>query len=143
MKLEKIQKRFFDVDKSIHLVLFNIITLAGIGGGILGLIVSVACKLPLVQLASIAAALLVLIACFYIANWKGKLKQASTGIVVIITMLLFPAMFFTDGGAYGGMGYWFTLGIVFNFLMVEGAAFSVILVLQIIVILCCYWVAYL
>ena len=58
MKLEKIQKRFFDVDKSIHLVLFNIITLAGIGGGILGLIVSVACKLPLVQLASIAAALL-------------------------------------------------------------------------------------
>ena len=36
MKLEKIQKRFFDVDKSIHLVLFNIITLAGIGGGILG-----------------------------------------------------------------------------------------------------------
>ena len=32
MKLEKIQKRFFDVDKSIHLVLFNIITLAGIGG---------------------------------------------------------------------------------------------------------------
>ena len=97
MKLEKIQKRFFDVDKSIHLVLFNIITLAGIGGGILGLIVSVACKLPLVQLASIAAALLVLIACFYIANWKGKLKQASTGIVVIITMLLFPAMFFTDG----------------------------------------------
>ncbi len=143
MKLEKIQKRFFDVDKSIHLVLFNIITLAGIGGGILGLIVSVACKLPLVQLASIAAALLVLITCFYIANWKGKLKQASTGIVVIITMLLFPAMFFTDGGAYGGMGYWFTLGIVFNFLMVEGAAFSVILVLQIIVILCCYWVAYL
>lgn len=143
MKLEKIQKRFFNVDESIHLVLFNIITLAGIGGGILGLIVSVACRLPLVQLASIAAALLVLITCFYIANWKRKLKQASTGIVVIITMLLFPVMFFTDGGAYGGMGYWFTLGIVFNFLMVEGAAFSVILVLQIIVILCCYWVAYL
>ena len=138
----KIQRRFFNSEDSLRMVLFNIITLSGIGGGLVGLIVSVILQLHWVQILAIFAALIVLSVSFYEANWRGHLKLAACSIVSIITLILFPVMFFTDGGAFGGMGYWFTLGLVFDFLIVEGAAFYVLLVLQVIAILSCYWVAY-
>lgn len=140
--LERIQKRFFNPEDSLRMVLFNIITLSGIGGGIVGFAMSIILDLYWVQILAIFAALIVLIVSFYQANWRGHLKQAAFSIVSIITLVLFPVMFFTDGGAFGGMGYWFTLGLVFDFLIVEGAAFYVLLVLQVIAILSCYWVAY-
>ncbi len=138
----KIQRRFFNSEDSLRMVLFNIITLSGIGGGLVGLIVSVILQLHWVQILAIFAALIVLSVSFYEANWRGHLKLAACSIVSIITLILFPVMFFTDGGAFGGMGYWFTLGLVFDFLIVEGVAFYVLLVLQVIAILSCYWVAY-
>lgn len=138
----KIQQKFFNPEDSLRMVLFNIITLSGIGGGIIGFVMSIILDLYWVQILAIFAALIVLIGSFYQANWRGHLKQAAFSIVSIITLVLFPVMFFTDGGAFGGMGYWFTLGLVFDFLIVEGAAFYVLLVLQVITILSCYWIAY-
>lgn len=138
----KIQRRFFNSEDSLRMVLFNIITLSGIGGGLVGLIMSVILRLHWVQILAIFAALIVLSVSFYEANWREHLKLAAFSIVSIITLILFPVMFFTDGGAFGGMGYWFTLGLVFDFLIVEGTAFYVLLVLQVVAILSCYWVAY-
>lgn len=103
--LRNLQKRFFDAENSIQLVLFNIITLTGIVGGIFGFLISFACRMHIIQICAIFAALVVLCVCFFLANWKGRLKAAAVGIVSIITLVLYPIMFFTDGGALGGMGY--------------------------------------
>lgn len=98
----KIQRRFFNSEDSLRMVLFNIITLSGIGGGLVGLIMSVILRLHWVQILAIFAALIVLSVSFYEANWREHLKLAAFSIVSIITLILFPVMFFTDGGPSGG-----------------------------------------
>ena len=140
--LRNLQKRFFDAENSIQLVLFNIITLTGIVGGIFGFLISFACRMHIIQICAIFAALVVLCVCFFLANWKGRLKAAAVGIVSIITLVLYPIMFFTDGGALGGMGYWMALGVIFDFLLIEGAWFFILLVLQLVSILSCFVAGY-
>lgn len=140
--LRNLQKRFFDAENSIQLVLFNIITLTGIVGGIFGFLISFACRMHIIQICAIFAALVVLCVCFFLANWKGRLKAAAVGIVSIITLVLYPIMFFTDGGALGGMGYWMALGVIFDFLLIEGAWFFILLVLQVVAILSCFVAGY-
>lgn len=56
--------------------------------------------------------------------------------------MAFPMMFFTSGGAYSGMGFWFGLGMIFSFLLIDGMFCYVMLVVQIIMVLACYIVSY-
>lgn len=63
-------------------------------------------------------------------------------IVFVITLMAFPMMFFTSGGAYSGMGFWFGLGMIFSFLLIDGMFCYVMLVVQIIMVLACYIVSY-
>lgn len=56
--------------------------------------------------------------------------------------MAFPMMFFTSGGAYSGMGFWFGLGMIFSFLLIDGMFCYVMLAVQIIMVLACYIVSY-
>lgn len=142
-KLSAIGNRFFNVDNlTIRLVLFNIVTLGGIIGGTVGLIFTVALGTDIVQTFTILVSLLVLYTSFYLANYKNRIEWASTSIIGAITLILFPVMFFSGGGVYSGMGYWFALGMLFNFMLVDGVRFYVLVVLQILAILTCYITAY-
>lgn len=51
-------------------------------------------------------------------------------------------MFFTSGGAYSGMGFWFGLGMIFSFLLIDGMFCYVMLAVQIIMVVACYIVSY-
>ena len=63
-------------------------------------------------------------------------------IVFVITLMAFPMMFFTSGGAYSGMGFWFGLGMIFSFLLIDGMFCYVMLAVQIIMVVACYIVSY-
>ncbi len=130
------------VDENIKKVLFNIVTLGGIIGGSIAILISLFIKLPSVQIVAIAFALAVLILGLYLANKKDMVNLGAFLIVSVITLVLFPVMFYTDGGLYGGMGYWFVIGIIFNFLLVEGRLCIVVLVLQVITTITCFTDAY-
>lgn len=56
--------------------------------------------------------------------------------------MAFPMMFFTSGGAYSGMGFWFGLGMIFSFLLIDGVFCYVMLAVQIIMVVACYIVSY-
>lgn len=56
--------------------------------------------------------------------------------------MAFPMMFFTSGGAYSGMGFWFGLGMIFSFLLIDGMFCYVMLAVQIIMVVACYIVSY-
>lgn len=56
--------------------------------------------------------------------------------------MVFPMMFFTSGGAYSGMGFWFGLGMIFSFLLIDGMFCYVMLAVQIIMVVACYIVSY-
>lgn len=142
-KYQQLKSRFFDVDKlTMRLVLFNIVTVGGILGGTIGFIVTLALDINIIQTAAILMALLVLYTSFYLANWKNKIELATTNIISAVTLILFPVMFFSGGGIYSGMGYWFALGILFNFILLDGRRFYILLAFQLLAIIFCYSFAY-
>lgn len=142
--LAGILTRKFNKEKEyeLRLVLFNIITICGIVGGIIAFVASIIIKLPLIQDIATIIALLLLAVCLYLGNYKNMLEQSSFAIIFVITIFLFPVMFFTAGGAYSGMGYWYAIGIIFDFLLIEGIACYIMLGLQLIVIFGSYAVAF-
>ena len=52
--------------------------------------------------------------CIYLANAKKMVRQSAIVIVFVITLVAFPMMFFTSGGAYSGMVFWFGLGMILD-----------------------------
>ena len=135
-------KNMLDNDMDMQLLLFNIITMGGVIGGCISFIVCLIMKLPLVQDAAVALGIIVLAVCIYLANAKKLVRQSAIAIVFVITLIIFPVIFFTSGGAYSGMGFWFDIGIVFSFLLIDGVFCYVMLGMQIAVVLACYIVAY-
>jgi len=129
-------------DSDIRRILFNIVTIGGFIGGGASLLMSAALYIANVQILSIVIAEGILIFAFWLTNWKGKLNIGSLMIITVITLVLFPVMFVTGGGLYGGMGFWFAMGIIFNFLLIDGITCYVILALQTIAISLCYWYQY-
>ena len=69
-------------------------------------------------------------------------RQSAIVIVFVITLMVFPMMFFTSGGAYSGMGFWFGLGMIFSLLLIDGMFCYVMLAVQIIMVVACYIVSY-
>ena len=135
-------KKMLNNDTDMQLLLFNIITGGGTVGGIISFIASLIIKTPLIQDVAILTALAVLGICIYLANAKKMVRQSAIVIVFVITLVAFPMMFFTSGGAYSGMGFWFGLGMIFSFLLIDGMFCYVMLAVQIIMVVACYIVSY-
>ena len=62
------------VNKNIRKVLFNIVTLGGIFGGSLSIIISIFIKMPVSQVVAIAFALVILVVGFILANKKDMVN---------------------------------------------------------------------
>ena len=141
-KKEAAWVRMLDNDMDMQLLLFNIITIGGIIGGTISFAACLIMKMPFIQEVVTLAALAVLGICIYLANAKNMVKQCAIAIVFVITLIAFPVIFFTSGGAYSGMGFWFGLGMIFSFLLIDGVFCYVMLAVQIVVVLACYIVSY-
>ena len=145
MVLKETMKKLFSIDGEYGLkkALFNIVAVGGTVAGSLAIMVSALIELPVIQLIAIAMSIVILLICLYIANKLGKVNAGAILMLFAVTIILFPVMFYTDGGIYGGMGYWFVLGILFNFLILEGRSCLIILILQIAATLICFIDSYL
>ncbi len=142
-KISAIGNRFFNAENMpLRLVLFNIVTSGGIVGGNISLLFTVILDIHIIQTFTILVSLLVMYTGFYLANWKDRMEWAATYMVGVITLILYPVVFFSGGGVYSGMGYWFAIAILFNFILLDGLRFYVLLVLQIIATVSCYAAAY-
>ena len=140
--MKKLLRRLFATELPFRLILFNIITAVGLVGGIISFIVSLVTGLPAIQNIAVAASLLVLLYCLYLANSRGKYRQASVIIIVLVTCVLLPVMFFTGGGAYSGMPSWFIIGIIFTFLLIEGNLCWPLVAVQAILYTACFLTAF-
>lgn len=138
-------RRLFDVngDNSIRLVLFNIITFTVLILGMSGFIVMIVEDYGGDQLPGLVLTYITLVVCVVIANVFKRLKLATCIIISVITFVLFPWMFFSGGGAFGGMPIYYALGMIFVFLLLDGPAFVVLLVVQVVVYAGCFVLAYL
>lgn len=136
-------KSFFNVrTKGMRLVLFNVMVVVAVLGGVFSIIMAMASLLPVQSVPIVIVAILIAVLPFYLANYKGRLGVASNFMVIVSCFFLFPSIFFSQGGIESGMSSWFALGILFIFLLLDGVNLVVMLSLDAIVIIGCYWLSY-
>ncbi len=140
--IKKLFGKYVNEKLPVRHVLFNLIVLIGMAGGTFSLLLSLIASLPIGHVLIVLTAEGILVVCFYVANYKNMLKQASVMICFLITAVLFPIMFFTGGGVHSGMPFWFVMGMIFTFLLIEEKIFYVLLALEAIVHTFCFVAAY-
>ncbi|MGN0669308.1 MAG: hypothetical protein ACI4JZ_02050, partial [Oscillospiraceae bacterium] len=86
--------------------------------------------------------LLSLFVAFYVSAVRRK-KTAGTMIVfIVINLIIFPLMFFFNGGVYSGVPIWLTFGLIYPWLVCEGAMCVVIFALNAVATVVCFGVQY-
>ncbi|MCQ2248568.1 MAG: ATP-binding protein [Treponema sp.] len=140
--LEDIRNKLFSSKISSQQILLSGIEIAGIIGSLSSFFFLLSDPGMKIQcIVDIACAVYLGIA-FYLTNWRGMVKSMSIGTISVVSLVIFPFMFFSGGGAASGMASWYTLGIVFTFLVLEGKTLFSILFLQILTIIVCYYIDY-
>ena len=123
--------RLFDLKlRPLRAVLFNIIAVCGLVGGLVALVVSAVIRIDPVQLLAIGLSEVILMFSFYLVNRRHRLDLAVflIGLIAVTTM---PWMFFVGGGVFSGMPFWFVMAIVFTFLLAEGKLLAFLSILEI------------
>ncbi len=110
--------------------ILNLILFAAVVGGFVSLIVTA--FLDAIESVLIIAALLLVMS---FALWLSVVKRLSRVAAIIVcimsNVILFPLMYYYSGGTQSGMPIWFTLGLLFVWLLLTGHEFWIILILDI------------
>ena len=141
-KLKALRKRFFAQDLPTDLVLFNIITIVGFLGGLITIPFNLINGISAVLSAVIIVAVIIDGMCIYMANFKNRLKNSTIAVCFVVGIGLFPIMFFVTGGINSGMVCWFSMGIVFIFMLLDGMDFVFMLLTDVAIVVGCYVVSY-
>jgi DegV family protein with EDD domain len=134
---------FFGKNLSTRESLFRVIVIVGQTLGIIALVESLLNtginRLVLIQLAEL---MLMNIAAFTVF----KLRKLNLGIFIewiALTFIQFPYSFYASGGTEGGAAIWFVLGLFYVFVLFQGKALTVFVILSILVDALVYLTAYL
>ncbi|MBR1622711.1 MAG: response regulator [Pseudobutyrivibrio sp.] len=141
-KLKAFRKRFFSQDLPTDLVLFNIITITGFVGGVVTIPFNIVNGMSGILTAVIIVSIIIDGVCIYMANYQNRLKNSTIAVCFVVGIGLFPVMFFVTGGINSGMVCWFSMGIIFIFMLLEGLDFLFMLLTDVAIISGCYAVSY-
>ncbi len=141
-KLKKLNKQFFGQDLPTDLVLFNIITISALVGGFITIPFNIINGLSGLLTVVIIVALFMDAVCIYMANYRNRLKNSTIAVCFVVGIGLFPVMFFVTGGINSGMVCWFSMGIIFIFMLLDGMDFIFMLLTDLAIIIGCYVISY-
>ncbi len=77
-----------------------------------------------------------------IAARLKKLDRARITISILLVFVFFPAMFFTNGGVYGGTPVWLLLGAIYIAMILEGITKYVMLVVDMLMMILYFTIGY-
>lgn len=141
-KLKAFNKIFFSPDLPTDLVLFNIITITGFVGGITTIPFNILNGMSTVLTAVIVVSIIIDGVCIYMANFRNYLKNSTIAVCFAVSIGLFPVMFFVTGGINSGMVCWFSMGIIFIFMLLDGMDFVFMLLTDFAIVAGCYAISY-
>ncbi len=141
-KLRAFQKKYFSPDLPIDLVLFNIITIVGLIGGIITIPFNIINGMSGILTAVIVVSVVIDAVCIYMANYMNRLKNSTIAVCFVVGIALFPVMFFVTGGINSGMVCWFSMGLIFIFMLLDGMDFLFMLLTDVAIIIGCYVISY-
>lgn len=141
-KLKALNKQFFSQDLPTDLVLFNIITIIGFLGGVITIPFNILTGMSGLLTAVILVSIIIDGVCIYMANFRNCLKNSTIAVCFAVAIGLFPVMFFVTGGINSGMVCWFSMGIIFIFMLLDGMDFLFLLLTDVAIISGCYAISY-
>lgn len=71
-----------------------------------------------------------------------KIRLTAAIVAVIMVFILFPVVFFTSGGIYGGSPIWFVFGVLYIGMILNGWIRIVFFIIELIMVVICYYVQY-
>ncbi len=139
---KKIHKTFFSAELPIKLVTFNIILIIALASGVVAVVLNIVEGMPPLQTMFTFLAIIFGFFCLWLANYKSKVGTASVLVCFFMDILTFPIIFFTGGGINCGMASWFTIGLLFIFMLLDGIDFFFMLLIDIACIITCFLMQY-
>jgi signal transduction histidine kinase/CheY-like chemotaxis protein len=79
---------------------------------------------------------------FFLVNHFHLYKVALWFVLCFLGDVLFPIVFFTNGGFVSGMPAYFVLSVVIIFLLSRGRACAIMVIIHLVIVIICYAVAY-
>ena len=145
LKIKNFIRQFAELywDKNnVDLLLFDIISLTGIGAGIIVMTLCALMKQPIINTLVGMSAVIVAAFGFFLANIKHRIGTASLVMCLFATTIVFPAMFLLGGGYHSGTPVWYVLGIVFCFMLLQKEVLVIMVVLDLMVYSSTFMLAY-
>lgn len=81
---------------------------------------------------------IMLLITFYVSTVRRKQKAGTLMVFISINLVFFPLMFFCNGGVYSGMPIWLIFGLIYPWLVSEGALCVVMFALNMLAALVCF-----
>ena len=134
--------KLFSAQIEFRLRLFNILTLSGI---IIGFIMAAMNAVSYKGIANLFTNLAIVAFSSFMLIYSNRSKRYQLCYIISIVvafLILFPVLFFSSGGYYGGMPLFFAFAIVFTVFMLEGKSAIIMSTIQIIVYLFLFFIAY-
>jgi signal transduction histidine kinase/CheY-like chemotaxis protein len=116
----------------------NLVLVFGIFACILSTIARIIEGVSLFAIFAVVGIILVVILVFYVCNKFRLYRLGILAALITVCDILFPVIFFTNGGADSGMAGYFVLTIVLIFLLTRGKKCMAMLVSHIAIVLACY-----
>ena len=137
-RLRRVKDSFsflFREEADIQFKLLNLILIAAIVGGGCSCLISVAMGTSGNIVTGIMVVLLLV--SLWLVNVKNKPQFGGILIACLANMVLFPVMYFYEGGMHSGMPVWMLLGLTFCFLIIHGKACYIVFALSALIVAGC------
>ncbi|MDR1420944.1 MAG: response regulator [Treponema sp.] len=132
-------RRIFSEELPLYSRIFNLVLIFGVAGCMVSAAARIIEGVSMLSILTMAAMMLVITAAFWLCN-KFRLFPVVIRIALIsFCEILLPVLYFTSGGIDSGMTGYFCLGIALNFLLLRGWECFFMSLLNIAVILACYF----
>ncbi|MFP3040850.1 response regulator [Treponema primitia] len=137
-----IHRYIFSNELSLDARILNMVCAFGLAAAVAATAARIIEKAPPIAMLAMAAMFVFIIGLLIVSN---RFKLYKIGIWISLISLgdvLFPVIYFTNGGINSGMAAYFVLSMVIIFLLSRGKSCVVILIPHIIIILACYFIGY-
>lgn len=121
------REKYFSEEMPIEQRLFNVITIGGIFAGTVSTLIGIILQFSILSVIETTTVFLILLYLLYRANKNNKFDKAALMVCVGVNLILFPMIYFANGGMHSGMPLWFVLGVVLDFMLLEGKRFYIAL----------------
>ena len=128
----------FSEDIPLELRTFNLLLLLAIFAEIVADIIRIVEGSSLPGILAITGMIAITIAAFLLFSRRTSYKWGIQITLVIICDILFPLIFFTNGGINSGLTGYFVLCIILNFFLLRGKVFFVLTLVHIVIMISCF-----